>query len=103
MARKIHESWQCFLDSVREILRPLTIRFIRNYKETIDVRTCVVNYWVCLKVSGLFRVCKQINKKGIMLIYVPKLDIKDQSFGNDLFFEFINLEQRPVKLEVKNS
>ena len=48
-------------------------------------------------VSGLLGVCRQINK-GIKLTCVPNLDIKDQSVGNDLFFEFINWLQRPVKV-----
>ena len=32
------------------------------------------------------------------MTYEPNLDIKDQSVGNDLFYEFINWEQRPVKV-----
>ena len=65
----------------------------KDYKETIDVRAYVVDYWVCLNVSDLFRVCRQINQKGISLTYIPNLDIKDQSVGNNLFYEFINWEQ----------
>ena len=57
------------------MLGPLAIRFVRT---TIDVRTCVVNYWVCLNISDLFGVCVQIDKGGITLTCVPGLDIEDQ-------------------------
>ena len=76
----------------------------KGYKETVYVKAYVVDYLVCLNISGLSRVCRQINKQGIKLAYEPILDTKQDSVevevlvGNDLVNKFFDWDQKPVRV-----